>query len=142
MRRYPLDLGRILLSFIFLGSAATKLADPAGTQAYMAAYGLPMTNVLLVAAIATELLGGLALLFGLWTRRAAFVLGGFLLSATLIFHTSLGEQQQLLHFLKNLSILGGLLLVMAEGSGPLSLDQRPAPSAEEAPEAAAVRTTE
>ncbi len=124
MRRYVFDLGRILLSLIFLGSAATKIADPAGTQAYMAAYGLPMTSVLLVVAIATELFGGLALLVGLKTRWAAFVLSGFLLSATLIFHTSLGEQQQLLHFLKNLSILGGLLLVMAEGSGPLSLDRR------------------
>lgn len=124
MSRYSLDIGRILLSLIFLGSAATKLADPAGTQAYMDAYGLPMTGVLLVAAIATELLGGLALLVGLKTRLTAFVLIGFLATATLIFHTSLGEQQQLLHFLKNLAILGGLLLVMNEGTGPLSLDQR------------------
>jgi len=130
MRRYALDIGRILLSLIFLGSAATKLVDPAGTQAYMAAYGLPMTGVLLVAAIATELLGGLALLVGLKTRVTAFVLTGFLLSATLIFHTSLGEQQQLLHFLKNLAIMGGLLLVMGEGSGPISLDRRLVPSAE------------
>ena len=129
MRRYALDIGRILLSLIFLGSAATKLADPAGTQAYMEAYGLPMTGVLLVAAVATELLGGLALLMGFKTKLAAFLLSGFLLSATLIFHTSLGEQQ-LLHFLKNVSILGGLLLVMAEGSGPVSLDQRLVPSAE------------
>jgi len=128
MRRYALDIGRILLSLIFLGSAATKLADPAGTQAYMAAYGLPMTGVLLVPAIATELLGGLALLLGLKTRLAAFVLAGFLATATLIFHTSLGEQQQLFHFFKNVSILGGLLHVMSEGAGPLSLDQRLVPS--------------
>jgi putative oxidoreductase len=52
------------------------------------------------------------------------VLVGFLASATLIFHTSLGEQQQLLHFLKNLAILGGLLLVMSEGTGPLSVGRR------------------
>jgi putative oxidoreductase len=124
MRRYALDIGRILLSLIFLGSAATKLADPAGTQAYMAAYGLPMTGTLLVAAIVTEGLGGLALLVGLKVRLTAFLLAGFLASATLIFHTSLGEQQQLLHFLKNLAILGGLLLVMSEGTGPLSVDRR------------------
>lgn len=132
MRRYCLDIGRILLSVIFLGSAATKIADPAGTQAYMSAYGLPMTSLLLVGAIATELLGGLALLVGLKTKHTALVLSGFLLSATLIFHTRLGEQQQLLHFLKNVSILGGLLLVMAEGSGPLSLDRRGEPGVEEA----------
>lgn len=121
MRRYALDIGRILLSIIFLGSAATKIADPAGTQAYMAAYGLPMTGPLLVGAIATELTGGLALLLGLQVRWAAFVLTGFLAVATLVFHTNLGEQQQLLHFLKNVAIIGGLLLVMAEGTGPISL---------------------
>jgi len=121
MRRYSLDIGRILLSIIFLGSAATKIADPAGTQAYMAAFGLPMTGVLLIGAIATEVGGGLALFLGLKARRAALVLTGFLAVATLVFHTNLGDQQQLLHFLKNLSIIGGLVLVMAEGTGPLSL---------------------
>lgn len=124
MRRYLFDIGRILLSIIFLGSAATKIADPAGTQAYMAAYGLPMTSILLVGAIGTELIGGLALLFGLKTRMAAFVLTGFLLTATLVFHTNVGEQQQLLHFLKNVAIIGGLLTIIAEGAGHFSLDRR------------------
>jgi putative oxidoreductase len=127
MRRYSLDIGRILLSIIFLGSAATKIADPAGTQAYMAAFGLPMPGVLLVGAIATEVVGGLALLLGLKARRAALVLTGFLAVATLVFHTDLGDQQQLLHFLKNLAIIGGLVLVMAEGTGPLSLGRQEEP---------------
>lgn len=121
MQRYSLDVGRILLSIIFLGSAATKIADPTGTQAYMAAFGLPMTGVLLAGAIATEVLGGLALLLGVKVRWAAFVLIGFLSFATLVFHTNFAEQQQLLHFLKNVAIIGGLVLVMAEGTGPLSL---------------------
>lgn len=124
MTRNHIAIGRIFLSLIFLGSAATKLVDPAGTQAYMAAYGFPMTGVLLVAAIATELLGGLALLLGWKTRPAAVVLTGFLAGATLIFHTNLADQQQLLHFLKNLAILGGLFLVIGEGAGPFSLDRR------------------
>lgn len=123
MKRYALDIGRILLAIIFLGSAATKIADPAGTQAYMAAYGLPMTGPLLVGAIVTEGLGGLALLLGFRTRVMALLLIGFLASATLIFHTQLGDQQQLLHFLKNVAIMGGLVLVMAEGGGPVSLDR-------------------
>jgi len=123
MRRYSLDIGRMLISIIFLGSAATKITDPAGTQAYMAAYGLPMTGVLLFGAIATELAGGLALLLGLKARSAALALMGFLTVATLVFHTELGDQQQLLHFLKNVAVIGGLLLVIAEGTGPLSLDR-------------------
>lgn len=137
MRRYSLDIGRLLLSIIFLGSAATKIADPAGTQAYMAAFGLPMTSVLLVGAIATEMVGGLALLLGLKARWAAFVLVGFLTVATLIFHTDLADQKQLLHFLKNVAIIGGLVLVIAEGTGPLALDRRgETSSAEHAPLAA------
>jgi putative oxidoreductase len=128
MKRYSLDVGRILLSIIFLGSAATKIADPAGTQAYMSAYGLPMTDLLLIGAIATEAIGGLALLLGLKARWAALVLTGFLAFATLIFHTNLGDQQQLLHFLKNVAIIGGLLLVTAEGTGPLSVDSREDPA--------------
>jgi putative oxidoreductase len=87
----------------------------------MAAYGLPMTGVLLTGAIATELLGGVALFLGLKVRWVAVVLAGFLLGATLVFHTNLGDQQQLLHFLKNLSILGGLVLVVYTGAGPYSL---------------------
>ena len=134
MRRTHLTIGRILLSLIFLGSAATKLADPAGTQAYMTAFGLPMTGVLLVGAIATELLGGIALLLGWKTRRVTVVLAGFLLTATLIFHTNLGDQQQLLHFLKNLAIAGGLVILFGEGAGPLSLDRtQQEPASEEAP---------
>ncbi|WP_181149123.1 DoxX family protein [Salinibacter sp. 10B] len=98
-----------------------KIIDPAGTQAHMAAYGLPMTGVLLYGAIATELVGGLALLMGLKARSAVLALMGFLTVATLVFHTELGDQQQLLHFLKNVAVIGGLLLVIAEGTGPLSL---------------------
>jgi len=128
MKHYALDVGRILLSIIFLGSAATKIADPAGTQAYMAAYGLPLTDLLLVGAIATETVGGLALLLGLKARLAGVVLTGFLTFATLVFHTNLGDQQQLLHFLKNVAIIGGLVVVMAEGTGPLSLDGEEAPA--------------
>ena len=134
MERTHITIGRILLSLIFLGSALTKLADPAGTQAYMAAHGLPMTSVLLFAAIATELLGGTALLLGWQTRPVTVVLTGFLLVATLIFHTNLGDQQQLLHFLKNLAIGGGLVLLFGEGAGPLSIDRaRQEPASDEVP---------
>ena len=117
MRRSIRTTGRILLAILFLGSGATKLMDPAGTQAYMAAFGLPMTQVLFVGAVVTELGGGLALLVGWRPRLVALGLVGFLLTATLIFHTNLAKQQQLLHFLKNVAVIGGLLLVVAQGAG-------------------------
>jgi putative oxidoreductase len=116
MRRSILTTGRILLAILFLGSGATKLIDPAGTQAYMAAFGLPMTQVLFGAAVVTEIGGGLALLLGWRPRLVALGLVGFLLTATLIFHTNLAKQQQLLHFLKNIAIMGGLMLVVAQGA--------------------------
>jgi putative oxidoreductase len=116
MRRSIRTTGRILLAILFLGSGATKLIDPAGTQAYMAAFGLPMTQFLFAGAVATELGGGLALLLGWRPRLVALGLAGFLLTATLIFHTNLAKQQQLLHFLKNIAIMGGLLLVVAQGA--------------------------
>ena len=117
MRRSIRTTGRILLAILFLGSGATKLVDPAGTQAYMAAFGLPMTQVLFGAAVVTELGGGLALLLGWRPRLVALGLAGFLLTATLIFHPDFAKQQQLLHVLKNIAIIGGLLLVMARGAG-------------------------
>lgn len=120
MRSHIGDIGRILLSLIFLVSAVTKILDPSGTQTYMAAYGLPFTQVLWFGAVVTELLGGLALLLGARVRLVSVVLIGFLLSATLIFHTSLGDQQQLLHFMKNLAIIGGLLMVVQHGEGTTS----------------------
>ena len=82
MRRSIRTTGRILLAILFLGSGATKLMDPAGTQAYMAAFGLPMTQVLFGAAVVTELGGGLALLLGWRPRLVALGLAGFLLTAT------------------------------------------------------------
>lgn len=117
MRDNLSGIGRTFIAILFLGSAATKLLDPSGTQAYMAAFGLPLTEVLIWAAVATELGGGLALLLGWKPRLVAFGLAGFLLTATLIFHTNFAEQQQLLHFLKNVAVLGGLLLVMTQETG-------------------------
>lgn len=124
MKRLCYSTGRILLSLIFLGSALTKITDPVGTQEYMAAFGLPLTNMLFVGAVATELLGGLSLLLGLRVRWSAAVLITFLLAATLIFHTNLASQEQLMHLLKNLAIMGGLTMVFAHGAGPVSVDAR------------------
>lgn len=87
--------GRILLSAIFLISAFGKIAAPAGTIGYIAAAGL-----------------------------AAVVLAVFCIAAALGFHANLGDQNQFAHFLKNLSMAGGLLGFAAFGAGAWSLDTR------------------
>src|SRR5262245_51185174 len=92
-------LARVLLAAIFLHEAWAKLAGYNAALAYMAAYGVP--GALLPLAIAVELGGGLLVLFGLWTRAAALMLAGFCIAAALLFHTKLGDRNQLLHFEKD-----------------------------------------
>ena len=118
MRSYVPLLGRILLGLIFVMSGLTKITGFEATQQQMAAQGMPLTAVFLVGAIVVEVLGGLSVILGLWARGGAAALILFLIPATLIFHTDFSQQTQVIMFLKNLSIMGGLLLVMAFGSGP------------------------
>lgn len=117
MRSYVPLLGRILLGLIFVMSGVTKITGFEGTQQYMASQGMPATAVLLVGAIVVEILGGLSVILGLWARAGAAALVVFLIPATLIFHTDFSQQTQVIMFLKNLSIMGGLLLLVAQGPG-------------------------
>jgi putative oxidoreductase len=117
MRSYLPLLARILLGLIFVMSGLTKITGFEATQQQMAAQGMPLTAFFLVGAIVVEILGGLSVILGLWARAGAAALFLFLIPATLIFHTDFSQQTQMIMFLKNLSIMGGLLLVMAFGSG-------------------------
>ena len=117
MRSYVPLLGRVLLGLIFVMSGMTKITGFEATQQQMAAQGMPLTAVFLVGAIIVEVLGGLSVILGLWARAGAAALFLFLIPATHIFHTDYSQQTQMIMFLKNLSIMGGLLLVMAFGSG-------------------------
>ena len=114
--------GRILISLIFVTSGLNKITGYAGTQGWMESMGVP--GALLPLVIALEVLGGLALMIGWHTRITALLLAGFTVMATLIFHSDLGDQTQMLFFMKNLSVVGGLLLVVSHGAGPYSMDSR------------------
>jgi putative oxidoreductase len=110
------------LSSLFVLSGLSKLGAYAGAAAYMASQGVP--SALLPLVVATELLGGLAIAFGWKTRIAAFLLGGFSVLSALVFHANFADQIQMIMFLKNVSIAGGFLMLLANGAGPLSLDHR------------------
>jgi putative oxidoreductase len=121
-------VGRILLSLIFLISAAGKLFNFTGTAGMMSAKGFPVASLFLVGALAFELLGGLSVLTGYKARLGAAALIIFLIPTTLIFHNfwayqGMEQQMQAAMFLKNLAIAGGLALVIAFGPGPLSVDK-------------------
>ena len=113
--------GRVLLAAIFLLSGLGKLGAYGATAAYMSSAGVP--GALLPLVIATEILGALAIIVGWKTRVAAFLLAGFSLLSALLFHNNLGDQVQMIMFLKNVSIAGGFLLLVANGAGPLSVDR-------------------
>ena len=117
-------VGRILLSAIFLISGIGKLAAPAAAIGYIASTGLPFPQLGLAIAVFTELGVGTALLLGYRTRLAAAWLAVFCLATAAIFHHAFGDQNQYIHFLKNLAMCGGLVQVMAFGAGRLSLDMR------------------
>ncbi|HEX9786406.1 MAG TPA: DoxX family protein [Candidatus Binatia bacterium] len=115
---YLVLAGRVLISVIFLLSGVSKIMDWSGTAQLMAAQGLPLVRLLLGAAIVIEIAGGLSVLLGWNARWGARLLFLYLIPTTLVFHNfwalSGAEQQtQLVNFLKNLSIMGGLLLVAA-----------------------------
>ena len=112
--------GRILLAFLFVMAGYGKIGGYAGTQGYMEAMGVP--GVLLPLVILTELGGGLLIALGLGTRLAAVALAGFSILSAVLFHFKPDDQMQMILFMKNFAIAGGLLVLFAHGAGALSLD--------------------
>ena len=133
LKNYLPLIGRILLALIFIFSGFHKIGGFEQTAGYMASKGLPIPQVLLVATIAIELLGGLMILVGWHARVAATAIFLFLIPTTLIFHAfwavspsdAMALQSQTNNFMKNLAIMGGMLYVVAYGSGPFSLQKQP-----------------
>ena len=121
---YAAVLGRALISIPFFLSGIGKIAAPAVTQGYIAAAGLPLPWVGYAIAVAVEVGGGLLLLLGMRTRLTAVALAIFTVATALAFHTDFADQNQMIHFLKNLMITGGLLQVAAFGTGKFSVDAR------------------
>lgn len=116
--------GRVLLAAIFVLSGVSKLADPTGTIAYITSAGLPAPSLAYGVAVAVELVGGLLLIAGIRTRIVASAIAVFSLAAAFGFHANLADQNQFIHFFKNVALAGGLLQVAAFGSGRFGFDHR------------------
>jgi putative oxidoreductase len=122
--------GRLLLAAIFVISGLNKLSDFSGTAAFMSGAGLPAAEFLLVLTILIEVAGGLMIVLGWYTRQLALILFLFMLPVTAVFHNPWAAadpaqaQQQMIHFLKNLAIMGGLLHLSAFGPGHFSIEAR------------------
>jgi len=114
-------VGRILLVWIFLMSGIGKIGNFEGTTQYMAKFGMPLPSFFLLGAIFLELVGSVTIVLGYFTRAGAILLLVFLIPTTLIFHGA-DDPGQKIQFMKNVSMFGGLLILLSAGAGRYSLD--------------------
>jgi putative oxidoreductase len=117
-------VGRLLMGTVFAFSGLGKIMAPTMTQGYIASVGLPLPLAAYLVAILLELGGGLLLIMGFQTRIVATVLAVFTLATAIFFHNNFADQNQMINFLKNIFMIGGLLQVVAFGAGSFSLDGR------------------
>jgi putative oxidoreductase len=114
--------GRVLIGVLFLLSGLSKLGAPAATEGYIAAVGLPAPWLGYTVAVAVEVVGSLLLIAGVKTRFVAAGMTVFTLATALAFHNNLADQNQMIHFMKNIAIMGGLLQVVGFGGGRYAVD--------------------
>ena len=117
-------VGRIFIAVLFLLSGLGKVAAPAATQGYISATGLPAPVLAYFGSTAVELIGGVLLIVGFRVRAVAVGMAVFTLLTAVFFHRDFADQNQMIHFLKNIAIVGGLLQVAAFGAGRFALDRR------------------
>jgi putative oxidoreductase len=122
MRHLTDPLARILIAAFFVWAGTEKLMHFAAIQSQIAGHGIPQPQVATVAAIVIELLGGILLIFGIWTRVVAWIMFLYLIPVTIVMHNFWAAppemyQMQQLNFMKNLAILGALLMIAGRGAG-------------------------
>jgi len=126
--------GRVLLSAVFILGGIGKIFGFSMEEGFVAAKHLPLPAVALGIALVIELVGGLALLVGLYTKFTAWIVFLYMIPTTFLFHNFWAMQgpdrlDNMIHFEKNLAIMGGLLLLAAFGAGAYSIDSSRAPRA-------------
>jgi len=113
-------VGRVMLALVFIISGAVKLADIAGTGTYMESVGLPSSLALPVALF--EVVGGLMIVLGVFTRLTALVFAAFCLLTALLFHRETADPIQAAMAFKNIAIAGGFLCLLAYDQKSWSFD--------------------
>ncbi|MEM1242352.1 MAG: DoxX family protein [Cyanobacteria bacterium P01_H01_bin.26] len=123
-QKYVPLVARTFMAVIFLRSGLSKIAGFADTQEQIASAGLPLAALVTVFTILFQLAGAASLILGYKTRIGAVLIMLFLIPATLVFHNPIADPSQMTQFMKNLAIIGGLLMALAYGAGPISLDRQ------------------
>src|SRR5258708_3082554 len=117
-------LGRILIGLPFLASGLGNLPPFGPTTPYISSLGLPLAPLGWAIAVACEIGGGLLLILGFRVRVVASGLAVFTLAAAIFFHHDFADRNQMIHFLTNIMIVGGLLQIAHFGAGRFSLKAR------------------
>ena len=122
-------LARLLMMVLFVTAGVSKLTGFAGTVAYFVHDGVPMPALAAAIAVVMELVVGLAIVVGLWTRPLALLMAVYTLGTAILGHhfwtfTGMDRLQNTIHFFKNISIIGGLLALYVTGAGRFSIDRR------------------
>jgi putative oxidoreductase len=121
--RYLPFIGRVLIGVPFMMSGLGKLSAYSATVAMIAAAGLPVPPLAFAVAATVELGGGLLLALGYRVRPVALALAVFALATAVTFHSNFSDQNQMIHFLKNVMMAGGLLQIVAFGAGAISIEE-------------------
>jgi putative oxidoreductase len=122
--RYLPFAGRLMIGLPFAMSGLGKLSAYGAVTGMIGAAGLPLPPLAFAVAVLVELGGGLLLVAGYRARLVAAALAVFSLAAAVSFHNNFADQNQMIHFLKDVMMAGGLLQILAFGAGALSLDNR------------------
>jgi putative oxidoreductase len=117
-------IARILLSIMFIMAGFGKLGAIEGTTGYIASLGLPLPGITVWLTIALEILGGIAILTGFFTRYIAWALAAFCVVTAFLAHYQPADQMQMIIFMKNIAVAGGFLALVASGPGAWSIDAR------------------
>src|ERR1700676_1626327 len=123
-KRFLPMVGRVLIGLPFLVSGLGKLAAFGPTTAYISSVGLPLAPLGWAIAVAFGGGGGVVLILGFRAREVASGLAVFTLATAIFFHHDLADRNQMIHFLKNIMIIGGLLQIAHFGAGHYSLGGR------------------
>ena len=124
MKNYLPLASRTCLCLIFLKAGISHILDFNSTVEMMSQQGLPLANILLFFTVIFQLLGGLSLLLGYKVQIGSILLIIFLIPATIIFHNPWLNAEEINSFLKNIGLIGGLLMIIYSGAGAFSFDAR------------------
>lgn len=126
-QKYTPLIARTFIAIIFIQTGIANMTSFADIQQQIASVGIPLAAVVALFTVVFEIAGGISLILGYKARIGAILLLLFLVPATLMFHNPIADPAEIISFMKNLAIIGGLLMVAAYGSGPASLERQVAP---------------